>query len=147
MIEIEQILDKVKWPRKNGGLSCKELIEDKIGFDLPADYVFFLSNYSGYETFINENYFVLWDEKELISLNESYEVQFYLPNLLAIGSNGGGEMVGLETKGNNNYRIILIPFGSMAETEQHIIIGNSFINFLHRMNDGEKWFNGIPNKL
>ncbi|WP_165823817.1 SMI1/KNR4 family protein [Pseudochryseolinea flava] len=118
--------------------SSKESIEAKMGFALPADYVFFLSNYAGHESFLKENYFVLWDEAELLSLNEGYEVQHYLANTLAIGSNGGGEMIALQHCEDHRFQIILIPFGSMREKE--IVIGDSFTDFLKRMNDGRKWF-------
>jgi hypothetical protein len=114
-----------------------------VGFKLPEDYVFFLTNYSGYETFLGDMYFVLWDEAELLSLNEGYEVQYYLPDMLAIGSNGGGEMIGLQNIENSIFKIILLPLGSMKETEQQITIGDSFTDFLRRMNNGENWFNEI----
>jgi hypothetical protein len=143
MTDIEIILDQIKWPRKNSELLSKGLIESKAGFKLPHDYVLFLSKYSGYESFLKDTYFVLWDETELLSLNEGYEVQNYLSNVLAIGSNGGGEMIGLKYRGNNDYKIVLLPFGSMEETEQQIIIGNSFIDFLRRMNDGKDWFKEV----
>ncbi len=140
MTDIETILDGIKWPRKGIRFSSKESIENKMRFSLPDDYVFFSSNYSGHESFLKDNYFVLCNETELLSLNEGYEVQYYLPNTFAIGSTGGGEMIGLRHNGQNNYQIILLPFGSMKDKEQEIIIGDSFIDFLRRMNVGKNWF-------
>ncbi len=141
---VEIILDGIKWPIKNIQFSSKESIEEKMGFSLPDDYVFFSSNYSGHESFLKDSYFVLWDETELLSLNEGYEVQYYLPTTLAIGSNGGEEMIGLRHIGHNHYQIILLPFGSMKDKEQEIIIGDSFIDFLRRMNGGKNWFDREP---
>jgi hypothetical protein len=140
MTDIEIILDEIRWPRKSIQFSSKKSIEKKMGFSLPDDYVFFSSNYSGHESFLKDRYFVLWDEAELLSFNEGYEVQHYLPTTLAIGSNGGGEMIGLRYDGNSQYQIILLPFGSLNDKEQERIIGDSFIDFLRRINEGKNWF-------
>lgn len=138
--EMENILDKINWPKKNTGLQFKGQIESKIGFRLPEDYIQFLMKYSGSDSYLKDSYFVLWDENDLLRLNDGYAVQYYLPNVLAIGSNGGGEMIALEHQAMDEYRIILLPFGSMKQVEYQIVIGDSFTDFLRRMDNGESWF-------
>jgi hypothetical protein len=141
MKELEQILNDINWPLRDlNEESLKSEIKINIGFTLPDDYKFFLSHYQGYETFIKDFYIVLWDKLEVSELNNGYEIQYYLPQVLAIGSNGGGEMIGLHYKEKDNYEIILLPFGSLNEEEHQIIIGTSFTNFLERLEKGESWF-------
>jgi hypothetical protein len=141
MRDAENILNGISWPKKGGHFS-KEPIENKVRFGLPEDYIFFLENYAGYETTLGTQYFVFWDEAELLSLNEGYEVQYYFPDMLAIGSNGGGEMIGLQNKGDATFKVILVPFGSFRYPEQQVTIGDSFTDFLRRMDNGESWFKG-----
>lgn len=135
---VEEILDGLKSPKRTESLQIN--VQKETGLTLPVDYLFFLTNYSGYETFIKDNYVVLWDLSELTALNEGYEVQVYLPEVLAIGSNGGGEMIGLERLDDKGFKVILIPFGALKDRDYSIDIGNSFVDFLSRMKDGISWF-------
>jgi hypothetical protein len=52
----------------------------------------------------------------------------------------GGELIALEYIDINNYRIILTPFILFYEKENHRIIGDSFTDFLMRLDNNEKWF-------
>lgn len=49
MTELQNILNKYNFPKRaTKPLSTFEEIEHQIGFSLPADYKFFLDNYSEY---------------------------------------------------------------------------------------------------
>ncbi len=140
MNEIDNILTKYNWPTKDSinDLDFAE-IENCIGFELPGDYKEFLRKYSFYETQIDEESFKLWDYDKLLDWNNGYEIIDNLKMTIGIGDNGGGELIGLEKLKNGNIRTILTPFIDLDKT-YHIEIGNSFTDFLRRMDKGEKWF-------
>ncbi len=137
---IDNILNKYNWPTRTtaGDMNIKH-IENKIGFELPNDYKYFLSKYQRHETQIGKESFNLWDLDNLLSLNEGYEILLNLPNTIGIGGNGGGEFIGIEKTGIEDFRIILTPFIGL-DSADHIEIGRSFTDFILRMDNGEKWF-------
>lgn len=114
-------------------------IETTFGFNLPHDYIFYLLNYVGFEDFVGKEYVRLWDMDELVEMNKGYQVQKYIPSMFGIGGNGGGEMIALEYKETDLARVVLIPFIVMIE-EDAIEIGNSFTDFLSRLQSGRGWF-------
>src|SRR4051812_15275125 len=111
MSEIDNILMKHNWPAKKmvDNLDFSE-IENRIEFKLPDDYKEFLCKYSSYEIQIGEEYFKLWDFNELLESNEVYGIIDNLKLTIGIGSNGGGEFIGLEKNENGKARVILSPF-------------------------------------
>lgn len=146
MSKIDNILKKHNCPKKD---TVDELdfteIENRIGFELPDDYKEFLRKYSFYETQIGEESFKLWDYDKLLDWNNGYEIIDNLKMTIGIGDNGGGELIGLERLNGGNTRTILTPFIDLDKT-YHIEIGNSFTDFLTRMDNGEKWFKDIETK-
>ena len=146
MSETDNILKKYNWPIKEtvDSLDFKE-IENRIGFELPDDYKEFLRKYSFYETQIGEESFKLWAFDKLLEWNEGYEIIENLKNTIGIGDNRGGEFIGLEKLADGKKRIILIPFIDL-DKEYHIEIGDSFSDFLRRMDNGVKRFDEIDMK-
>ena len=71
--------------------------------------------------------------------NNEYEITENLENIFGIGGNGGGEFIAIQNLNNKNVKIILCPFIDMKENN-FIEIGNSFSDFLIRLNNGEEWF-------
>lgn len=116
-----------------------EEVEKLIGFKLPDDYKNFAANYLEFEDFIGEQNVRLWDFDEIVEINTDYQIFKYLPKTLGIGGNGSGEFIAIEHLGDNNVRIVLSPF--IIEKEAHIEIGNSFTDFLQRLENGQEWFN------
>jgi hypothetical protein len=105
---------------------------------LPDDYKFYAKNYIGFEESIGGEYLRLSDFDELIEENKNYEILYYLEKTFIIGSNAGGEFIGIEQTQKDTLRIILSPY--IYEKEAHIEIGNSFTDFLERMDKGQRWF-------
>lgn len=140
MSKIDNILKKYNWPKKD---TIEYLdfngIESRIGFELPEDYKEFLRTYSFYETQIGEESFKLWSFDNLLDWNNGYEIIDNLKMTIGIGDNGGGEFIGLEKLNDGNLRVILTPFIEL-EKQYHVEIGNSFTDFLTRMDNGERWF-------
>lgn len=67
---------------------------------LPKQYINFMKKHNGGEGDIGETWFVLYPLEELQIINDDYEIEKYLPDHIIIGSNGGGELYGIDSKGN-----------------------------------------------
>lgn len=137
---LQQILLKHKWPIriKEPKTSIVE-IEKVLGFMLPSDYKYFIQTYSGYDKFIEKQFIQLWDAGEIIKQNQNYNITNTLPQTVGIGSNGAGEFIAIEKIDKVNYRIVLSPFIEL-EKQYHIEIGNSFTDFLVKLDNGHEWF-------
>ena len=115
-----------------------ESIEDYFSGKLPEDYILFLEKYLAFEGFINVEFVKLWAAEELIETNKGYEIQKYLPNTIGIGSNGSGEIIIIEFNETESSQIVLTPIS--FESEYNINIGESFTEFLVRLDNGKAWF-------
>ena len=74
------------------------------------------------------NYLLLWEKNEIEELNNDYETQEFLSNILRIGSDGGDMAYGIDVNG----RYIEVPFIGMDDEEVKIIADNfdDFINYV-----------------
>lgn len=115
-------------------------IEDKIDFIIPEDYNEFLTNYTGFENHIGEQYVIVWDLNELMEFNTDYEVFELIQNGLGIGSNGSSEMIVLKMDDNKEFKILLVPYLDLDQEETYINIGNSFSDLFNRLEANESWF-------
>lgn len=139
MEKLKQLLLKYDFKKRSGNLKTQfEEVESIIKFKLPDDYKFYAKNYIGFEETIGGDYLRLSDFDELIEENENYEISYYLDKTFIIGSNAGGEFIGIEQTQQDTLRIILSPY--IYQREAHIEIGNSFTDLLERMDKGERWF-------
>jgi hypothetical protein len=120
--------------------SIFQLIENKVGFQLPEDYKFFSENYPGLDNFIGEQYVSIWNVENLIEYNTDYEVFNEFKKGIGIGSNGSSEMIALKKTKENTFKIILVPYLDLDDEATHIQIGDSFINFFERLESGKEWF-------
>lgn len=67
---------------------------------LPKDYIEFMKKHNGGEGDIGETWLILYPLEELQEINDDYEIEEFLPGHIIIGSNGGGELYGIDNKGN-----------------------------------------------
>lgn len=80
------------------GATPQELadLQVALGYDLPRVYLSFLTETNGAEWCIhngnNGDCLALWQVNEIVTLNQAYQIQRWLPHALAIGSDGGGRM-------------------------------------------------------
>lgn len=136
---LEKLLVKYNFKKRTSKPKTTfEEVEAVIKFKLPEDYKFYAINYMGFEDSIGEDYLRLLDFDELIEENNNCEISYYLDKTLIVGSNAGGEFIGIEKTNVDNLRIIISPY--IFEKEAHIEIGYSFTNLLERMDRGERWF-------
>lgn len=140
MSTVNVILKKYNWPQRTtlDEIDFSE-IERKIGLELPSDYKNFLSGYIEHGTKIGEEYIKLWDKNDLLSFNREYGIIGNLSGIIGIGDNGAGELLGIEKLDGGELRIVLTPFIDM-DKRYNVDIGESFADFLIRLDDGKKWF-------
>jgi hypothetical protein len=112
-------------------------IEHIIGFPLPDDYKYYLTSYKKFEGFIGNEYLRLWESETRLQLNKDYNIDS-LVNVIAIGTNGNAEFIGIELK-NNSYGIILSPFIHL-DKNNFIPIGKSFTDMLIKLDSGDAWY-------
>lgn len=135
-----EILRKYDFPKRNVESSVQiEDIQAHLKYDLPEDYVFYAENYLGIDQFIGSEFVKLWSLEEIIDGNLDYLIFEELPQTLAIGTNGSGEFIGIEFDDDNSLKIILSPFIDL-DVKYHTEIGNSFTDFLVRLDNGIEWF-------
>jgi len=109
--------------------------EEQLGLKLPADYVQFLKLTNGGEGFVGGGYAILWPVEELHSTNQGYEFAKYLPGFLSIGSNGGGEAYGFDTR-DPLWPIVQAPFIGGGWNDAWPL-GKSFNSFLEKLHETE----------
>lgn len=66
----------------------------------------------------------MWAESDLETFNREYEVAKYAPGFYGVGSDGGGEMLALDTNG----KIYCLPFIGMSP-EAATLIADSWESF------------------
>lgn len=99
---------------------------DEVHAGFPAEYVGFLQQSNGGEGMIGENYLILWKAEEIGPLNQAYEVAEYAPELILIGSSGGGEAIAFDTR-KTPWNVVMVPFVGM-DTDLALPVSDSFAN-------------------
>ena len=117
-----------------------ETIQKLSEFDISSDAELVLSErYKTYEDYLKQtvsgegmvgenNYLSLWEKNEIEELNNSYETQEFLSNVLLIGSDGGDTAYGIDVNG----RYIEVPFIGMDDEEVEIVADDfdGFIDYV-----------------
>lgn len=76
-----------------------ESIESVNGIELSKQYLEFMREHNGGEGDIGEAWLVLFPLEELEEINYDYEIEKYLPGHIIIGSDGSGELYGIDENG------------------------------------------------
>ena len=71
------------------------------GIELPKQYLDFMREHNGGEGDIGEAWLVLFLLEELEEINYDYEIDKYLPGHIIIGSDGSGELYGVDGHWNS----------------------------------------------
>lgn len=138
--DLEKIITKYDFPQRNESSSYNVSdIELYSNIKLPEDYIFYLEKCLGINQFIGVKYINLWPIEEIIDFNKCYGIVENLNNTIGIGSNGGGEFIGILIEDNGSVRIILSPFIDL-DSNYNVEIGTSFTDFLVRLDNKIEWF-------
>jgi len=78
--------------------------------NVSAEYFEFLERSNGGEGFlgISPGYFMLWRAEEVATFSAEYEISEYLPEYIAVGSSGGGDLFVLPISGRSE-GIFMVP--------------------------------------
>lgn len=103
---------------KNPGVGIKDIeqAEVELGRAFPTDYREFLLWSNGGEGLIGSTYYSFWEVEKLKELNALYQIDHYLPNVLGIGTDGGGECYALDFKNSDSAPyLVQVSLGDLDE--------------------------------
>jgi hypothetical protein len=105
---------------------------EALSFALPDDYREFLNRYSdGGEGRVGDSYLVLWSVADLQELNDAYSVAEFAPGLVLIGTDGGGEGIGFDTR-RTTPPVVSVPLVGMSLNDARVL-ARSFTEFLQKL--------------
>ena len=94
---------------------------------LPSEYLNLLAASNGAELGIHDrdgDCLALWSVRDVLELNDAYEISKWLPALLAIGSDGGDDAIGFLRKNGsdpNIWPLVRVGFGALSFDETKVI--------------------------
>lgn len=93
------------------GADSAETIEvyASLGMRPSVEYVAVLGFTNGGEGFIGQNYLRLYSTEEVITFNQAYQVNRFVPGLIIFGSTGYGEAYAFDTR-HSPATIVKVPF-------------------------------------
>ena len=103
-----------------------EKINDVI---LPLQYINFMKKHNGGEGDIGETWLILFRIEDLQEINDDYCIEEFLPGHIIIGTNGGGELYGIDIKGN----YYNVP--EIFEEEYISVLGNDINELPEKINE------------
>jgi hypothetical protein len=104
---------------KRPGATAEQLaaVEQALGRAFPADYRTLMMWSDGGEGELRSGYLRLWPLDEIEGANESYQIARYLPDCLAIGSDGGGYCYALDcSQLPEKPALVTVDFGDLDPT-------------------------------
>lgn len=104
-----------------------------LNFEYPNDYLSYMNSIKDNEVYSDNGFIELFSFDDLQEINEEYETEKYIPNYIAIGTNGGG--VGIFIN-KNNEKIYSIPFIGMDENDA-ILLADSFSEFIYKFENDD----------
>ena len=134
MIDFAQLLQEFSG---NPGASPERIAAMEMSLDrrFPAEYAAFLTLHNGGEGFVGEAFLRLYPVEELASVNADYNVDECAPGFFIVGSDGGGEAFGFDTR-ESEWPVVMLPFIGM-EWEYAVRADVSFNRFLVQLHSGE----------
>jgi hypothetical protein len=76
---------------------------------LPDGYTVFMQRANGGEGFIGKRYVRLWRAEELVEMNRGYNVTHFFPDMVFIGTDGGGEAYAFKVSESDG-AVFEVPF-------------------------------------
>jgi hypothetical protein len=116
------------------GATPQELadLQAVLGYALPCDYLIFLAETNGAEWGIHDrggDCLALWQVSEIVSMNHESQIQRWMPRVLAIGSDGGGDAIVFNQEASpepNSRSIVRVGFGTL-DKDGMTLLADSFV--------------------
>jgi hypothetical protein len=74
----------------------------------------------------------LWSAANVVRNNSDYQVQQWVPGLLAIGDNGGCDVAMFDARGDHPWPVLSVPFAPM-EMASAVVVAESFEAWMTRL--------------
>jgi hypothetical protein len=104
-------------------------VQSQLGWVFPDEYIAFLRTSNGCDgNLANGDYVYLWSVEELLVANASYGFPEFCPEIVAFGTNGGGEAFGFK---RTNGHIAMVDLCAL-DIKDAIDIAPRFTEFLCR---------------
>jgi hypothetical protein len=96
---VEELFETIAlfWFKRTGARADQiRQAEAALGVQFPPDYSSLLSWSNGGEGQIGNRYLSIWSSDEIRQLNDDYQIGRYLPGVVGIGTDGGGQCYALD---------------------------------------------------
>jgi len=122
--------------------STIEAAENRLSQRFPDDYRTFLKSKNGLEKWYGDVYLSLYTIDQVVELNEIHGHLAHQPELIHIGSDGGGEAIAFDFR-LDPPTVILVNLVS-TDWSEAILQAESFTEFMNRRKRGEelRWRGG-----
>ena len=114
-------------PALPAGEAALTALREQAPAPLPAAYFTQLAVSNGCEgdLGVEPGWIAMWPCEEVMSSNAGYSVPEFLPGFFGFGSNGGGELLAFDLRGEEPYPIVMVPFIGM-DPKEAVRIARSF---------------------
>ena len=116
------------------GQDAVSVAERELAVRLSEDYAGWLSANDGFKGDLGGCFLSLCAPDELVRLDRGSAISEFMPELVLIGTDGGGEGIGIDMRGQSR-PVVLVGLGSLR-WEEAIHEADSFHKFLHNRLDG-----------
>jgi cell wall assembly regulator SMI1 len=122
--------------------STIEMAENRLRQRFPDDYRTFLKSERGLKKWFGDVYLSLYTIDQVVELNEIHDHLAYQPELIHIGSDGGGEAIAFDFR-QDPPTVIMVSLVSTDRSEG-IVQAESFTEFMDQRRRGEelRWRDG-----
>ena len=116
--------------------SAIETVEKFFNLKLPTDYKEFLQFTNGLEGETADSYLVLWSAEELVDLNQAYNVNEFVSNIIIFGSDGAEDAFGFDTTNMTIVKLPYIGMGHIANEKLSDTFGDFLSSQIEKENKG-----------
>lgn len=105
-------------------------LQAMLGYTLPNAYLSFLAEANGAELGIHDSggdCLALWQVNEIVTLNGDYQIQRWLPNVLAFGSDGGDDAIVFNKAASpepDSWAVVRVGFGALDADDMTLQAGS-----------------------
>jgi hypothetical protein len=98
--------------------------------NLPATYFAQLAASNGGEgdLGVDPGWVAFWPAEDVAASNAEYSIAESLPGFFGFGSNGGGELLAFDLRGDEPYPVVMVPFVPM-DPRDAVQVARSFDDF------------------
>ena len=137
---MNHILEKMKKMELNAPCNVEQLnaLEQKLNVVLPRQYMDFMQLHEGGEGSIGEYaYLAIWDISEMLSFNQSRDINMYIKGLIYFASDRGGSLYAFDT--NRDMKIVELEYDSVDYSEAEVVADSfeEFIEYIYCIDDSE----------